>query len=124
VSGYRILKEASKEPNFSEPWNNDVPPLGAHSVDPLVSLQCIYSYMNTLPTRPIPVDYYSGLFHIFEDYRKVREKKERLEAMLQESLDGYRKAEETSAKIENRYQAEVRRLELLIARGGTSGIAG
>jgi hypothetical protein len=124
VTGYRTLKDASKEPDSSEPWNDEGPPMETPFVDPLLSLQSVYSHMNTLPTRPIPVDYNSRLFHIFEDYRKIRGEKERLEQLLQASFEGYRKAEQASVDIESRYQAEVRRLEILIARGKHSGMAG
>ncbi|KAF2685529.1 hypothetical protein K458DRAFT_449307 [Lentithecium fluviatile CBS 122367] len=124
VSGYRTLKGAPEEFDFAEPWSEDTPPIPTTPVDPVVALQSIYSHMNTLPTRPIPVDYYSGLYRIFEDYRKVRHEKQRLEELLHESFEGYRRIEEALVKMETQYQAEIRRLELLIVRDGTTGLAG
>jgi hypothetical protein len=123
VSGYRTLKDTSREPDFSEPWSDDAPRSHTTSVDPLVSMQSIYIHMNQLPTRPIPVDCNSALFHIFEDYRKIRAEQEGLEKLLQDTFESLRKVEEALLETEIQYQAEVRRLELLMMRGGVSSIA-
>jgi len=124
VSGYRTLKDTSKETDFAEPWSGDAPPFQRPSADPLVSMQSIHTHMNALPTRPIPVDCNSALFHIFEDYRKVRAEKDGLEKLLQETFESLRKAEEAVVETEHQYQAEVRRLEVLMVRGSVSSIAG
>jgi hypothetical protein len=74
-------------------------------------------------TQPIPVEHNSGLFRVFEDYRKVREHKERLEKLLKDTFHDWGRAEKHWSQAEARYNAEIRRLELLIARG-TSGMTG
>jgi hypothetical protein len=73
--------------------------------------------------QPIPIEHNSGLFRVFEDYRKVRENKERLESLLQDTFRDWRIAENHWSAAEGKYDAEIRRLELLIARG-TSGMTG
>jgi hypothetical protein len=73
--------------------------------------------------KPIPPEHHSGLLRIFEDYRKSREHKKKLEDLLKETLEGYKSAEEFWRTKEDHYQAEIRRLELLIARG-TTGLLG
>ncbi|KAJ4348434.1 uncharacterized protein N0V89_009808 [Didymosphaeria variabile] len=123
LSGYLSIKDASKEPDtFSEPWV-ELPPTFTEYVDPLVSLQSVFSHMTSNPSQPIPLHYNSGIFRIFEDYRKIREESKRLDNLLHETFEGYRAAERFYDKAEAEYQAEIRRLELLIARG-TSGMAG
>jgi hypothetical protein len=116
-------KETPKGPEFSEPWSEDVllPPFQSYT-DPLEVLQAIRSHM-TNSTKPIPVEHNSGLFRIFEDYRKVREQKEHLDTIAQEMLQDCDKAKDQWESSESRYQAEFRRLELLIA-SGTSGMTG
>lgn len=122
LSGYLAIKDASKEPEFGEPWL-EMPPPSREYVDPMVSLQSVFSHMITNPSCPIPLHYNNGIFRVFEDYRKIREEKERLDNLLHESFEGYRAAERFYDKAEAEYQAEIRRLELLIARG-TSGVDG
>lgn len=74
-------------------------------------------------SQPIPIEHYNGLFRIFEDYRKIREQKERLGEMMEDTIQDWTKAEEQWRCAEDRYGAEIRRLELLIARG-TAGMTG
>jgi hypothetical protein len=124
VSGYRTLKDTSKDSGFAEPWSENAPLFRRPSTDPLVSIQSIYTHMNALPTRPIPVYCNSALFHLFEDYRKVKTEKEGLEKLLHETFESLRKVEEAVVETETQYKAEVRRLELLMVRGGVSSIAG
>jgi hypothetical protein len=122
ISGYRSIKDASKEPEFGEPWI-EMPPSYTEYIDPMLSLQSVFSHMTTSPSCPIPLHYNSGIFRVFEDYRKVREERERLDNLLHETFEGYRTAERFYYKAEAEYQEEIRRLELLIARG-TSGMEG
>ncbi|KAF3047392.1 hypothetical protein E8E12_002142 [Didymella heteroderae] len=72
---------------------------------------------------PVPLEYASGLFQVFDDYRKLRAHKENLEAREHGALDHSRKTTAQWHQSEILYEAEIRRLELLIARG-TSGISG
>ncbi|KAL1602732.1 hypothetical protein SLS60_006153 [Paraconiothyrium brasiliense] len=89
----------------------------------MVSLQSVFSHMTSNPSQPIPLHYNSGIFRVFEDYRNIREEKKRLDNLLHETFEGYRAAESFYDKAEAEYQAEIRRLELLIAHG-TSGMSG
>jgi hypothetical protein len=126
VSSYRTLIDTPKESagDFAEPWSDVAPPLDMLPIDPLLSMQSIYAHMNASSTRPIPVGHNSALFRIFEDYRKARASKNGLEKLLQQALEGMRIAEEAWVETEAQYQAEIRRLELLMVRGGVSSIAG
>lgn len=124
LSGYRSLKDGSKDAEFRQPWSEDAPPPYITPIDPLMSLNSVYSYMNSFPTKPIPIEYNSNLFRIFEDYCKVRHDKDTLDELLQQTFDGFRHAEEFWAESESQYEEEIRRLELLIARDGSSGMAG
>jgi hypothetical protein len=122
ISGYRSIMEASKEQDFADPWIEFSPPC-EEVVDPLVSLQSVFAHMNTLPARPIPIHYNSGIFRIFADYRVVREEKERLNKLCNDTFAAYRDLETYYENQKTEYDEETRRLELLIAHG-TSGMAG
>ena len=124
VTGYRNLKDISKDSDFAEPWGEDATQYKMPSTDPLVSMQSIYTHMNTLPTRPISIDCNSALFHIFEDYRRVRAERDGVERLLKKSFESLRKAEEALIESESQHRAEIRRLELLMMRGGVSSLAG
>lgn len=89
----------------------------------MAALQATHSYLCNNFYKPIPSEHHSGLLRIFEDYRHLREGKEKLESLLTETLEGYKSADQLWMTKEDRYQAEIRRLELLIARG-TTGLAG
>jgi hypothetical protein len=121
TSLFTTIKDASKEIEF-EPWSEDAPPLFQPYVDPLDVVQHIRSHMMN-SNQPIPIEHNSGLFRVFEDYRKVRENKERLESLLQDTFRDWRIAENHWSAAEGKYDTEIRRLELLIARG-TSGMTG
>jgi len=116
TSLFANFKETSRAPDFSEPWSEDAPPVFPLYVDPLEALQAVRLHMVN-SSQPIPLEYYCGLFRIFEDYRKAREQKERLGELLEVTLQDWEKAEEQWRRAEDRYGAEIRRLELLIARG-------
>ncbi|KAL1799957.1 hypothetical protein ACET3X_000299 [Alternaria dauci] len=116
--------DTTKEPEFafSTPWGEDAPQSLQPYIDPLEVVQSVRSHMvNT--HQPIPMEHNSGLFRVFEDYRKVREQKESLGKMMEETLKDWRMAEERWNRSKDCYSAEIRRLELLIARG-TSGMTG
>ncbi|KAF1843793.1 uncharacterized protein K460DRAFT_342364 [Cucurbitaria berberidis CBS 394.84] len=121
TSLFSSFKESSKGPEFAEPWSDDAPPPFQPYVDPLNALRSIRSHMIT--ASPIPLGHNSGLFRIFEDYGKVREEKENLETLLQDTFHDWETAKDQWNESEGRYEAEIRRLELLIARG-TSGMTG
>jgi hypothetical protein len=123
MSDYLTLSNTSKGVAFSEPWSEDAPPILEPPMDPLLAVQAVRSHIYNLSTKPIPVDHNSGLLRVFEDYRKIRYERDRLDAILQETLEGYKTAEETWLATEARYESEIRRLELLIARG-TTGMTG
>ncbi|KAF7681402.1 hypothetical protein GT037_000378 [Alternaria burnsii] len=124
TSLFANFKDTTKEPEFafSAPWGEDAPQSLQPYIDPLDVVQSVRSHMATTH-RPIPMEHNSGLFRVFEDYRKVREQKESLSIMMEETLSDWKKAEEHWNRSKDRYGAEIRRLELLIARG-TSGMAG
>ncbi|KAI4627417.1 uncharacterized protein J4E87_003980 [Alternaria ethzedia] len=124
TSLFANFKETAKEPEFafSAPWGEDAPAPFQTYIDPLDVVTSVRSHMITA-SWPIPMEHNSGLFRVFEDYRKVREQKECLSTMLEETLKDWRKAEEHWTRSRDRYGAEIRRLELLIARGA-SGMTG
>lgn len=72
---------------------------------------------------PVPLEYNSGLFQVFDDYCKLRAHKEHLETRERNALDHSRKVTAQWHQSEILYEAEIRCLELLIARG-TTGMTG
>lgn len=123
LSDYLSLTASSKSPELSEPWSEERPLIIEPPLDPFVVVQAVRFHICNSSQTPIPVPHNSGILRVFEDYRKVREQKERLDGLLHETLEGYRTAEESWAREKGSYQDEIRRLELIIARG-TSGMAG
>lgn len=121
ISGYLSIKEAAKEPDFTEPWNETTP--RQETIDPLASLQSVFAHMNAVPARPIPLQFNSGIFRIFEDYRNLREENERLNNLCNETFAAFRGLETQYEDERIKYNEEIRRLELLVARG-TPGMTG
>lgn len=122
TSIFATHKEESVDPVFSTPWSLDNPltkATGWSYVDPIVTMESIHSHMCTNYMVPLPLQFNSGLFQVFEDYRKLRAHKENLEARERSSLDNSRKVTAQWHQSEILYEAEIRRLELLIARGST-----
>lgn len=122
TSLFASFKETSEGPGFLEPWSEEAVPRFQPYVDPLQVMQFVRSHIVKCST-PVPLEHNSGLLRLFEDYRKVREQKERLEKLLEETLEDWTEAQGQWTQSEDGYNAEIRRLELLIARG-TSGIEG
>ncbi|RII10946.1 hypothetical protein CUC08_Gglean006947 [Alternaria sp. MG1] len=118
TSLFANFKDTTKEPEFafSTPWGEDAPQSLQPYIDPLDVVQSVRSHMATTH-RPIPMEHNSGLFRVFEDYRNVREQKESLSIMMEETLSDWKKAEQYWDRSKDCYGAEIRRLELLIARG-------
>jgi len=126
TSIFATHKEEPIDSIFSEPWSVDNPPRQATTwsyVDPIVTMESIHSHMCTNYMVPVPLQYNSGLFQVFEDYRKLRAHKQHLEARERSALDSSRKVTAQWHQSEILYEAEIRRLELLIARG-TTGMDG
>lgn len=118
ISDYLFLSNAPKTSDvFSEKWNENNRPLIEPPPDPLITLQAVRSHITRIPSTTLPTEHNSGILHIFEDYRRVREEKERLDVLIRETLERYTLAEAAWAATEDRYQEEVRRLELIIAQG-------
>jgi hypothetical protein len=92
TSLFTNLKDTPKDIEFTEPWSEDAPPFFQPYIDPLDVLQAVRSHMLN-SSQPIPVDHNSGLFRVFEDYRKSREHKERLESLLKDTLLDWETAE-------------------------------
>ncbi|EUC39281.1 hypothetical protein COCCADRAFT_80617 [Bipolaris zeicola 26-R-13] len=122
TSLFSSFKDTTKTPEFSEPWGEEAPrPFEAY-VDPLVVTQSVRLHI-TSSSSPMPTEHHGGLLRVFEDYRKIRDQKERLEILLEETLRDWSQAQAGWSYSEDQYHAEIRRLELLIARG-TSGMTG
>lgn len=128
ISDYLVLTAPPKPEEFSEAWSQNYPfsfesqtKYNLHSID--LCLQGVRSHVMNNPLKPLGKDHFSGILHVFEDYQKVREEKERLDALLQETLEASKTAEASWEMAEGRYQDEIRRLELIIARS-TSGMVG
>jgi hypothetical protein len=120
-SSFKDTRE-SKGPNFAEPWNVAVLPIEPY-MDPKVAIQSVRSHMLTFSMVPIPLEHNSSILRVFEDYHKVRDQKDDLDKMLQKTRHSLQSSGEQWIKDEQRYGEEIRRLELLIARGAT-GVAG
>ncbi|EUC49728.1 hypothetical protein COCMIDRAFT_32944 [Bipolaris oryzae ATCC 44560] len=122
TSLFASFKDSARIPDFSEPWSEEAPrPFEAY-VDPLLVTQSVRLHI-TSSSSPIPTEHHSGLLRVFEDYRKVRDQKEHLEMLLEETLRDWSQAQIGWSYSEDAYHAEIRRLELLIARGA-SGMMG
>jgi hypothetical protein len=122
TSLFNSLKDAPRGPDFAEPWSKDAPPHEPY-IDPLFAIQAVVSHMTNYYAKPIPPEHSNGLFRIFEDYRKLRESKQHLEASLLDIRHEWERAECQWLQDERRFNAEIRRLELLIA-DGAMGLAG
>lgn len=125
ASMFATHKAQPLESIFSEPWSLDSPPQAAawSYVDPIVTMESIHSHMCRNYMVPVPLEYNSGLFQVFDDYRKLRAHKEHLETRERNALGHSRKVTAQWHQSETLYEAEIRRLELLIARG-TTGMTG
>lgn len=125
TSLFATHKEEPAGPDFAEPWSVDALPAQDSwaYVDPIFAMESIHSHICKNYMVPVPLEYNSGLFQIFDDYRKLRSYKERLEAREKEAIEHLHKVTAQWLESEERYEAEIRRLELLIAHG-TAGMTG
>ena len=115
-------RENVKYVDPEDDWWNKIEPLKKElPVDPLVPLQATFQYMREVPSFPIPVSHFSGIFRVFEDYRRIRDENEMLNAKLEESSRMQRDAKKDWAETETRYQLEIQRLQWLVA-DRTSGM--
>jgi hypothetical protein len=124
TSLFSSFKDASKEPkvlSFAEPWDDSITPFQSY-LDPWHTIQSIRSHMLGFSMIPIPLEHNSSLFRIFEDYHRLKDENERLDITLQKTRQSLQYYEDQWVKEERRYGEEIRRLELLIARGAT-GVA-
>ncbi|OCK82414.1 hypothetical protein K432DRAFT_391254 [Lepidopterella palustris CBS 459.81] len=119
ISNYLAITTAAKPEEFTRNfWDTLGEPIDLEEkVDPLQIVQSISSRLISAPQKPIPIQHNSGLLHLMENYRNLRLEKERIEELLKQTLDGFRAAEEKWEADEASYRAEVRRLELIIAKG-------
>lgn len=129
TSLFSTHKEEPTSPIFSEPWSIDSLPDQEDSwsyVDPINIIESIHSHMCKNYMVPIPVQYTSGLFQIFDDYRKLRSQKEILETREREAHQQSRETTARCLESQEKYESEIRRLELFIVRGmnGMTGYAG
>lgn len=69
------------------------------------------------PSSAISLQHFSGLFRVFEEYQKVLEEKKAMEVLLKDLWQDWITAEEQWARSELCYEAEICRLDLLIAKG-------
>lgn len=126
TSMFTAHKQEPTSSIFSEPWSVDSLPDPGDPwsfVDPIVIMESIHSHMCKNYMVPIPLQYTSGLFQIFDDYRKLRSHKELLETSEREAIQHSRKITAQWIESEELYKSEIRRLELHIACG-TSGMVG
>jgi hypothetical protein len=126
TSLFTIHKGKPTDPIFSEPWSTDrIPDIEDpwYYVDPIVVAESIHSHMCKSSMVPIPPSYNSGLFRIFDDYRKLRSQNESLETRELEAREQARVAIARMLESEAQYISEIRCLELLIAQG-TTGLSG
>ena len=126
TSLFTIHKGKPTDPIFSEPWSTDqVPDIEDpwYYVDPIVVMESIHSHMCKSSMVPIPLSYNSGLFRVFDDYRKLRSQFESLETRELEAREQARMEIARMLESEAQYVSEIRRLELLIAQG-TTGSSG
>lgn len=119
TSLFSTFKESLEEPDFSEPWSDMSPPSSEPYPDPLQALQSIRSHVINHSARPLPSEHNSGLLRIFEDYGNLREQKEHLQNLVQDMTTDWERAEDEWSELQKGYDAEIRRLDLLIARGAT-----
>ncbi|KAF2500711.1 hypothetical protein BU16DRAFT_614429 [Lophium mytilinum] len=120
LSNYLAISAPQKSDElFSDNfWDNLGQPVDVEpKVDPYMVVQSISTMLLRNPNKPLPVAHNSSILHLVENYRNLREEKEKLDELLKETLDGYKEAEERWSAEEHNFRSEIRRLELIIARG-------
>jgi hypothetical protein len=107
----------TKGVEFSEPWNEDDDMFFQPYIDPVMALQSTRSFVHHNPTTPIPCTHNSGLLKLFEDYRQVKYHQERLESKLENALRKDQDNQDCWNNERAELKTEIRRLELIVARG-------
>jgi hypothetical protein len=115
--------DSSKEPNFTEPWGEDSPFTFDGYGDPLVMIDSIRSHMSASSRQTIPWEHHNTLFCIFDEYRKTRESKGRLEVQVEHQARELQENQESWDDERCRYESEIHRLEVIIAKS-TNGVEG
>ncbi|KAL2355970.1 hypothetical protein BJ546DRAFT_1121001 [Cryomyces antarcticus] len=95
-----------------------------YNPNPEQMIDSVFSRLLVEPFKPLPVEYNGPLLQIIEVWRHLKDDKTRLTSRLSEEVDARHalmleaeKAERRWAKEREEYKAEVKRLELLIAKG-------
>ncbi|KAH7138237.1 hypothetical protein B0J11DRAFT_421529 [Dendryphion nanum] len=106
------------ESEFSSPWDEHAPPI-PEPIDPFSVVEAVRAHIRNSSSHGIPSEHNSGLLRVFEDYRKAREEKERVQEILRGTLVDWIAAQESWKSKEDKYEAEIRRLEFIISNGNT-----
>lgn len=101
---------------LEDPWAEVKDPALEPDVDPMIIMLGVTSRLMHGEGAALPKSYNPPLLRLIEDYRKIREEKERLEQQLREEIDRSQKAKAEWAEREHRYTAETERLRLGIER--------
>jgi hypothetical protein len=119
ISNYLAITTPVKPEGFSRNFWDTLgePIIYEPKVDSLQVLESISSTLIDSPHKNLPIQQNSSLLHLLEDYRGLRLEKDKIEELLKQTLDGFKEAEERWTTEEAEYRAEIRRLELIIARG-------
>ncbi|OCL06130.1 hypothetical protein AOQ84DRAFT_248761, partial [Glonium stellatum] len=119
ISSYLAITTPVKPDEFScNFWDTlGEPVIYEPKADSLQVLESISATLISSPHKPLPIQQNSGLLCLLEDYRGLRLKKDKIEELLKQTLEGFREAQERWTAEEAGYGAEIKRLELIIARG-------
>ncbi|TKA74665.1 hypothetical protein B0A49_05659 [Cryomyces minteri] len=131
LSNYRLPTVLTLKP---EPFSVDhfpaVDPSLSHGLthnynpNPEQMIDAVFSRLLAEPFKPLPVEYNGPLLQIIEVWRHLKDDKARLTSRLSEEADARHALTLEAEKAERRwteeregYKAEVKRLEMLIAKG-------
>lgn len=124
TSLFSNFKETEAEKfEFSEPWTEIAPLFEPTYADNRSVEASIRSHLTTCPGTPLPPQHGPALLRIFHAFRTATNENERLTTLLQDTIQNWQEDQEQWTRDKIGYDAEIRRLELLIAQG-TTGMSG
>lgn len=120
LSSYLSAANTPTSPKTGSPredfWTKIDPHEYFDTTDPLDTLDCLSKRLVNEPYRPLDASANSLLLRIFEAYRKLSEKNVQLTSSFEKALETLEEAGKMWAEESNKYQAEIRGLNILGAK--------
>lgn len=117
ISTYFSKPTKSPEDTITEIWSSGTSADNVSAPDITMMVDAIFIKLCNRPFDGLPAQMNSSILHIIEAYRGLSFEKEHVDDQLKETAGRLEEVEKTWENEELAFRAEIKRLELIIARG-------